>query len=100
MAMGSPLSWPIGSPSIPSRTHKGVPSLASKMAPNPHPLAIQVRGPARDPVGTCHKPLMTRLRATLKSDGPLVMLWSHQGIVGVMLLEELSPARLLEGVSC
>ena len=86
--MGSPLSCPIGSPSMPSNVHRGVPSLTSKTAPSPHPLAIHPAGPENDAgVGTFHNPLMTRLRVTLKSERPLVMLMSHHGMVGVMLFE-------------
>src|ERR1700730_12856073 len=87
MAIGSELSCPIESPPLMlSKGHIGVPSLSSRTPPNPQPLAIHPTGPESDAgVGICHKPLMTRLRVTLKSEGPLIMLASQYGMVGVTL---------------
>lgn len=54
----------------------------------PHPLATHPAGPPNDfGVGTLYNQLKVKFRVTLKSDNPLVMDPSHQGVAAVGLDE-------------
>src|SRR5438270_13691148 len=77
-AQSSPLFVLAGSEPVPQVAVKGTPSLAVKIRPSSHPPNAHWAGPARDfGVGTCHVPLITSVRPTLKSDGPRLNLISN-----------------------
>src|ERR1700674_5188541 len=70
------------------------------MAPNSQPFVIHAAGPENDLAeGTCHVPLITKVRPTLKSDSPRTDFGSYQGNKLEIEFENWSPATVAELVS-
>src|ERR1700730_8417054 len=88
-AHGSLLFRPKGSPFVPNVAVNGTPSLALSIPPNSHPLDTQATGREADlRPGSCQVPLITRVRATLKSERPRLSFKSNQCKLGT------APARV------
>src|SRR6476660_6687842 len=87
-SIGSELFCPNGSVDSPPIGQNGTPSLKDSNPPMPHPLAIHPAGPPKDlGVGMSYNQLKVRFRVMLKSDNPLVIAPSHQGVAAVGLDE-------------
>src|SRR6202040_2235562 len=99
-AQSSELNVPFGSPPVPNVGVNGMPVLAVNIIPSCQPSVKKRAGPVMDfGEGSSHRPLITSVRATLKSDRPRLALGLKKKLGLAIEFPNASPATVAELVS-